>query len=111
VAAQGADLEDTFWKSVTKGNVVEEYEIYLQQYPKGKYVVEARRRIGKLEGSAIAKQQAEKEESRLADASENYRLGKAAFDRKEYELALPFIRKSAEQGNAMAHEYLRTMRM
>ena len=108
-ATFAADSEDAFWKSVTKGNVVEEYEIYLKQYPKGRHAGEARRRIAQLEGSAIAKQQAEKEESRLADANENYRVGSAAFDRKEYELALPFIRKSAEQGNASGQDNLGTM--
>jgi outer membrane protein assembly factor BamD (BamD/ComL family) len=44
--------EDGFWNSVAKGNVAEEYELYLEQYPKGKYAPEAKRRLDKLKGNA-----------------------------------------------------------
>jgi hypothetical protein len=47
-ATFAADAEDAFWRSVVKGNVVEEYEIYLQQYPKGRYIVEAKQLVDKL---------------------------------------------------------------
>jgi len=38
--------EEIFWKSVVSRNDPAEYRIYLEQYPKGKYVGEARRRLG-----------------------------------------------------------------
>ncbi len=47
---QADPKEDGFWSSVSKGNVAEEYELYLDQYPKGKYVPEAKRRLDKLKG-------------------------------------------------------------
>jgi formylglycine-generating enzyme required for sulfatase activity len=48
--AHAADTpEDIFWKSVKKTDVAEEYRLYIEQYPKGKYLVEARQRIGQLE--------------------------------------------------------------
>jgi hypothetical protein len=42
--------EDGFWNSVATGNVAEEYELYLDQYPKGRYTLEAKRRLEKLKG-------------------------------------------------------------
>jgi hypothetical protein len=41
--------EDGFWKSVSKSDVVEEYRLYIEQFPKGKYLGEAWRRVGRLE--------------------------------------------------------------
>ena len=41
--------EDIFWNSVRKGNVAEEYEAYLTQYPKGRYEAEARSHIEGLD--------------------------------------------------------------
>jgi formylglycine-generating enzyme required for sulfatase activity len=48
--ADAADTpEDIFWKSVKKSDVAEEYKLYVEQYPKGKYLSDAWRRIGALE--------------------------------------------------------------
>jgi len=47
--------EDVFWKSVQKTDVLEEYRLYVEQYPKGKYLSDALRRIGALEAGATAK--------------------------------------------------------
>jgi hypothetical protein len=63
--ASAADAEDAFWKSVTKGNVIEEYEIYLQQYPTGRYTVEALRRLDEIKELTRLK-----EEIRLMKESE-----------------------------------------
>jgi hypothetical protein len=61
VAAHAADSpEDVFWNSVKKANVAEEYRLYAEQYPRGKYLAETWRRIGQIEGaeqSALAAQQ------------------------------------------------------
>ncbi len=50
LTANAADTpEDIFWKSVRKTDAVEEYRLYLEQYPKGRYIGEAWRRIGAIE--------------------------------------------------------------
>jgi hypothetical protein len=50
LTASAADTpEDVFWQSVSKTDLAEEYRLYLEQFPKGKYVAEAWRRIGRLE--------------------------------------------------------------
>jgi len=75
--AQGADSpEEVFWQSVKKSDVVEEYRIYVEQYPKGKYLGEAWKRIGRLEGEAEAKRQAEEAARR---EEETRRQTEAAF--------------------------------
>lgn len=50
-AAQSA--EDVFWQSVQKSDVLDEYRIYTQQFPNGKYQKEAWRRIGQLEAPKV----------------------------------------------------------
>lgn len=47
-ATAAVSPEDVFWNSVSKTDVVEEYRLYLEQFPKGRYVPEARLRIEKL---------------------------------------------------------------
>jgi hypothetical protein len=48
--AYAADTpEDIFWQSVRKSNLAEEYRLYTEQYPRGKYLEDARRRIATLE--------------------------------------------------------------
>ena len=67
----GADSpEEIFWKSVRKSDVVEEYKLYVDQYPKGKYSSEAWRQIGRLEAKAEAEAQSTRkaDESRRAEA-------------------------------------------
>lgn len=46
VAADNVD--EGFWRSVKTGDVIEEYEIYLQQFPNGQYARQARNRINEL---------------------------------------------------------------
>ncbi len=56
--------EEGFWKSVTRSDLVEEYRLYVEQYPKGKYLGKAWRRIGQLETeqkSALAGRRVENE--------------------------------------------------
>ncbi len=40
--------EDVFWKSVRKANVLDEYEIYVKQYPNGRYVADAQAQVKSL---------------------------------------------------------------
>ena len=100
--AQSVGDEDAFWKSVRKGNVVEEYEIYLQQYPKGKYVAEARRRIGQLAAPGVAKPAAGDQPQRVESGDDSFDQGLAAYNRKDYPEALRHFRKAADQEDARA---------
>lgn len=97
--AQSASDEDAFWKSVRKGNVTEEYEIYLQQYPKGKYVAEARRRIGQLGVPGGINNNAE-----VAESYDN--LAISAFERNDLQEALLNLRKAADLGHPRAEQSL-----
>jgi len=58
--AQSADSsqEDMFWNSVKKSNAIDEYRVYVTQYPNGKYAGDAWRRIGQLEAQEQAQPQA-----------------------------------------------------
>ena len=69
VFAYAADTEDVFWESVVKGNVQEEYELYLKQYPKGRYVKEARRIVDGMREKARAQQEAKKQKQAQAEAA------------------------------------------
>jgi formylglycine-generating enzyme required for sulfatase activity len=48
------DPEGALWAEVEKGNTVDDYSAYLEQYRKGKYVVLAKVRIKKLQEQAAA---------------------------------------------------------
>ena len=52
ISAIAADTpEDIFWTSVTRSDVVEDYRLYVEQSPKGTYLGEAWRRIGRAEAN------------------------------------------------------------
>jgi murein DD-endopeptidase MepM/ murein hydrolase activator NlpD len=57
-AADGADVEYALWQAISTGNTVDDYEVYIQQYPRGKYAPLARQRIQKKTDEAAAKAQA-----------------------------------------------------
>ncbi len=48
IAIAADTSEDVFWKSVRKANVLDEYEIYVKQYPNGRYVADARTQVRAL---------------------------------------------------------------
>jgi hypothetical protein len=52
IAARADEAEDIFWNSVVKSKAVEEYEIYVTQYPEGRYVKEARQFVEQAKKSA-----------------------------------------------------------
>ena len=52
VIAHAGDAEDVFWDSVVKGNAREEYELYLKQYPRGRYASGAKRMLEQMGGKA-----------------------------------------------------------
>jgi hypothetical protein len=47
-AEQTSDAENVLWEEVQKGNSVDDYQVYITEYPKGKYVALARSRSKKL---------------------------------------------------------------
>ena len=49
-ANQEAELE--FWRAIKESDDAEDYELYLQQFPKGTYAVLAQRKIAKLRSSS-----------------------------------------------------------
>lgn len=56
---KATDTEGIQWGEVQKGNSLEDYDAYLSQYPKGKYVVLAKSKIKKLkeqEAAALTQQ-------------------------------------------------------
>ena len=64
------EAEEVFWRSVKKTDALDEYRLYVEQYPRGKYTGEAWRRIGQkeeAEKSALAGRRAEEEARREAE--------------------------------------------
>ena len=68
VAVAGSDPESALWNEVQKGNTADDYDVYLQQYPKGKYAALAKQRVQKLKEET--KQQAEAAEQGAWQAAE-----------------------------------------
>ncbi len=55
-AVSSKDPEGALWNEVQKGNTIDDYQAYLSQYPKGKYIALAKIRSKKLEDQAAAEQ-------------------------------------------------------
>ena len=65
-----SDGEGDLWAEVQKGNSRDDYDAYLLQYPKGKYVALARSRIAKLQEAAAAEADRREQEAwESADSS------------------------------------------
>jgi len=72
--------EDIFWQSVRKSDVMEEYRLYVEQYPKGKHIAEAWRQIGRLEAQTEARRQVDEDPrktEREAQSAEQHAWEKA----------------------------------
>ena len=48
-SSAASDPETALWEEVKKGNAAEDYQAYLSQYPKGKYVALAKSRLTRLQ--------------------------------------------------------------
>ena len=88
--AYAGDAEDVFWESVVKANVQEEYELYLKQYPKGRYAGAARLIVEGMREKARAQQEAKKQKQAQAEAAK--RAEEEAKRREEEEA----LRRQAE---------------
>jgi formylglycine-generating enzyme required for sulfatase activity len=89
--------EDLFWASVVRSDVIEEYQLYTQQYPKGKFLAEAWRRIGQLEAQGGSKLQARSD-------GENMRPGKQFKDCAECPEMIVLPAGSFEMGGSAVDE-------
>jgi serine/threonine-protein kinase len=98
--AYAGDAEDVFWESVVKGNVQEEYELYLKQYPKGRYVKEARRIVDVIREKARAQQEAKKQKQAQVEAAK--RAMEEAKRKEEEESARRQAVQAAERQRAEA---------
>jgi cytochrome c len=73
VGAAG-NLDEGFWRSVKQGDVIEEYEIYLQQFPTGQYAGQARNRIHELrENEKLREENRQLKEAQTRPASDRPR--------------------------------------
>jgi formylglycine-generating enzyme required for sulfatase activity len=61
--------EDALWTAVEKGNTADDYDAYLSQYPKGKYIALAKQRKQKFH--ELATQQAQQKEQTSWSEAEN----------------------------------------
>lgn len=48
------DLDDTFWAVAERANTVDDYQVYLENFPKGKYVPFAKSRIKRMQAASQA---------------------------------------------------------
>ena len=80
--------ENSLWSEVQKGNSADDYNAYLAQYPKGKYVALAKTRIKKLqeqEAAEAARQEQSAWESANSSASEeSYTEYLGSYPRGQY---------------------------
>jgi len=65
------DNETALWTEAQKGNSKDDYQAYLAQYPKGKYVALARSRIKKLQDDAQAAAEQQEQQAWQAAQDEN----------------------------------------
>lgn len=77
-----ADNEGSLWAEVQKGNSVDDYDVYLAQYPKGKYATLAKSRIRKQqqEGTKVATSGIEM----IAIPGKDYEIGKYVVTQKQW---------------------------
>ncbi len=103
------DAEDGFWDSVVKSNQKEEYEIYLQKYPKGRYAGAARRIIEGMREKPGAETEADKQKQareqaakRVAERAKRREEVEAQRRRAEAEVERQRAEREAEQRRADA---------
>jgi formylglycine-generating enzyme required for sulfatase activity len=107
VAVAGSDPDSALWNEVQKGNTADDYDVYLKQYPKGKYAALAKQRGQKLKDEA--KQQAEAAEQSAWHAAERtqtpegYAAYLASYPSGRY-AALAMTRANKLKANAVVRE-------
>jgi len=64
----GEDFDTALWKAVVEGGAIDDYDVYLKQYPQGKYAALAARRLQRLH-----------EEARKAEEENGWHSGQSFF--------------------------------
>ncbi len=86
------EVELEFWRAIKDGNDPEDFELYVQQFPKGIYAALAKRKIAKLRGAADeSNAEARKQEKREAEEAarkEAEARSKLAGEKEKLELEL-----------------------
>lgn len=101
------DAEAALWQAVDAAKSPDDYEVYVKQYPRGRYVALAKQRLQKLADQATAKAQSDElsawqtaEAEKTVDA---YKLYVKRYPTGQYaELAKPRLQKLVDQANATA---------
>lgn len=90
--AQPTDPEYDLWTEVQKGNSADDYQAYLEQYPKGKYAVLAKTRLKKLKEQPNAnnspKQTVNIEPVMVPIPGKNYEMGKYDVTQGEWKAVM-----------------------
>ena len=90
-APKGQAVELEFWRSIKDNNDTADFDLYLQQFPKGIYAALARRKIAKLKGSGGAEEtvtEQERKETEEAAHREKEAREKLAAEKAELEALL-----------------------
>jgi formylglycine-generating enzyme required for sulfatase activity len=72
------DPESSLWNEVQKGNSVDDYNAYLTQYPRGKYVALAKSRSKKLQDQEAAESRKQKAEAAAEAAQQDQNAWESA---------------------------------
>lgn len=104
--------EDALWSAVERGNSADDYDAYLNQYPKGKYAALAKSRKQKLEEQAqreaIQKEQDAWNSAESGNSEEAYNAYLKAYSAGQYaQLAQGRIRKLQTDTKARAEQEAR----
>ncbi|MEI7842864.1 MAG: SUMF1/EgtB/PvdO family nonheme iron enzyme, partial [Gallionellaceae bacterium] len=77
-AVKGTDPESITWNEAQKGNTIDDYQVYLDSYPKGKYIAFAKAKIKKLKEAAQVVQEQQEQSAWDTAQQEN---SEASFNR------------------------------
>jgi hypothetical protein len=90
------DLELEFWRAIKDGDDPSDFELYLEQFPRGIYVALAKRRLAVLKGRPIAVPAPGEVERDAAEAARREAEARAALDREQKEAAAFVAQRDAE---------------
>jgi len=76
------DAETALWQAASSGNSIDDYSVYIQQYPRGKYLPLAKQRIQKFNEAATAKALAEQDAAWQVAADANSVEGYQAYAKR-----------------------------
>jgi len=80
VPAYSNDPDTALWLTVEQGNSADDYDVYLKQYPKGKYVALAKQRSLKLKEEALQRAESAQAQAKLKNMAEQEITQEAALN-------------------------------